>query len=136
MRLTYYSSMKKKFRKIRMIFDVENSLWKSNFLTLRRAGKAMQSIPGCLWSGRMANFVSTFEKWGHRRCHFRPSRHYSACFYVSNSQTLLCAIFQLQPTHLHITYYISHYTCKSFFDLTCIKSVQVMIRLHIFLITV
>ena len=29
-------------------------------------------------------------------------------------------------------YYISHYTCKSFFDLTCIKSVQVMIRLHIF----
>ena len=25
-RLTYYSSMKKKFRKIRMIFDIENSL--------------------------------------------------------------------------------------------------------------
>ena len=30
-RLTYYSSMKKKIRKIRMIFDIENSLWKSNF---------------------------------------------------------------------------------------------------------
>ena len=44
-RLTYYSSMKKKFRKIRMIFDIENSLWKSNFRTLRRAGKARQSIP-------------------------------------------------------------------------------------------
>ena len=47
-RLTYYSSMKKKFRKIRMIFDIENSLWKSNFRTLRRAGKARQSIPGRL----------------------------------------------------------------------------------------
>ena len=33
------------FRKIRMIFDIENSLWKSNFCTLRRAGKARQSIP-------------------------------------------------------------------------------------------
>ena len=44
-RLTYYSSMKKKIRKIRMIFDIENSLWKSNFCTLRRAGKARQSIP-------------------------------------------------------------------------------------------
>ena len=47
-RLTYYSSMKKKIRKIRMIFDIENSLWKSNFRTLRRAGKARQSIPGRL----------------------------------------------------------------------------------------
>ena len=28
-RLTYYSSMKKKLREIRMIFDVENLLWKS-----------------------------------------------------------------------------------------------------------
>ena len=44
-RLTYYSSMKKKFRKIRMIFDIENSLWKSNFRTLPGAGKARQSIP-------------------------------------------------------------------------------------------
>ena len=25
-----------------MIFDIENSLWKSNFRTLRRAGKASQ----------------------------------------------------------------------------------------------
>ena len=41
-RLTYYSSMKKNFRKIRMIFDLENSLWKSNFRTLLRAGKASQ----------------------------------------------------------------------------------------------
>ena len=24
----------------------------------------------------MANFVSPFEKWGRRRCHFRPSWHY------------------------------------------------------------
>ena len=39
---------KKKFRKIRMIFDIENSLWKSNFHTLRRAGKATQSIQGRL----------------------------------------------------------------------------------------
>ena len=27
--LNWYSSMKKKFRKIRIIFDIENSLWKS-----------------------------------------------------------------------------------------------------------
>ena len=39
-RLTYYSSMKKKFRKIWMIFDIENSLWKSIFFTLGQAGKA------------------------------------------------------------------------------------------------
>ena len=38
----------KKIRKIRMIFDIENSLRKSNFRTLRRAGKARQSIPGRL----------------------------------------------------------------------------------------
>ena len=47
-RITYYFSMKKKFRKIQVIFDIENSLWKSNFHTLRRAGKARQSIPGRL----------------------------------------------------------------------------------------
>ena len=32
-RLTYYSSMKKKIRKVRMIFDIENSLWKSKIGT-------------------------------------------------------------------------------------------------------
>ena len=31
--LKWYSSMKKKIRKIRMIFDIENWLWKSNFGT-------------------------------------------------------------------------------------------------------
>ena len=31
--LNSYSSMKKKFRKIPMIFDIENWLWKSNFGT-------------------------------------------------------------------------------------------------------
>ena len=46
--LEYHSSMKKKIRKIRIIFDIENSFWKSNFCTLCRAGKARQSIPGCL----------------------------------------------------------------------------------------
>ena len=46
--LNLYSSMKKKLRRIRMIFDIENWLWKSIFLTLRQAGKARQSIPGCL----------------------------------------------------------------------------------------
>ena len=35
----------KKIRKIQIIFDIENSLWKSNFHTLRWAGKARQSIP-------------------------------------------------------------------------------------------
>ena len=74
--LNWYSSMKFFFRKIQMIFDIENSLWKSNFRTLRRAGKARQSIPGRLKSGRMANFESCFEKWGRRRCRFRPSWHY------------------------------------------------------------
>jgi hypothetical protein len=29
--LNWYSSMEKKLRKIRMIFDIENWLWKSNF---------------------------------------------------------------------------------------------------------
>ena len=28
----------------------------------------------------MANFVSRFEKWGRRRCRFRPPWHYLACF--------------------------------------------------------
>ena len=42
-RLNWYSSMIF-FRKIRMIFDIENSLWKSNFCTLRRGPKARQSI--------------------------------------------------------------------------------------------
>ena len=31
--LNWYSSMKKKMRKIWMIFDIENWLWKSNFVT-------------------------------------------------------------------------------------------------------
>ena len=38
----------KKIKKIGMIFDIDNSLWKSNFRTLWRAGKARQSIPGRL----------------------------------------------------------------------------------------
>ena len=45
---SFIFSMKKKFRKIWLIFDLENSLWKSNFHTLLRAGKARQSIPGHL----------------------------------------------------------------------------------------
>ena len=40
-----YSSMKKQLRKIWMIFDIENSLWKSNFGTSLWGGKARQSIP-------------------------------------------------------------------------------------------
>ena len=54
----------KKIRKIWMIFDIENSLWKSNFCTLRQAGTARQSIQGRLQSGRMANFVKPFWKIG------------------------------------------------------------------------
>ena len=46
-----------------MIFDIENSLWMSNFCTLQLADKARQSITGCLQSRRMANFVKPFEKW-------------------------------------------------------------------------
>ena len=34
--LNWYSSMKKKFRKIRMIFDIENWLWKSDLGTFWR----------------------------------------------------------------------------------------------------
>ena len=30
--------------------------------------------------GRMANFVSPFEKWGRRRCRFQPSWPYLWCF--------------------------------------------------------
>ena len=68
---------------VHMIFDIENSLWKSNFCTLRWACKARQRIPRCLWSGRMANFVSPSEKRGRRRCHFWPSWHYLQKFLVS-----------------------------------------------------
>ena len=46
-----------------MIFDIENSLWKSNFSTLERAGKARKSNTGCLESRIMANFVRPFENW-------------------------------------------------------------------------
>ena len=35
--------MKKIIRKIQIFFDIENSLWKSNFRTLRQAGKASQN---------------------------------------------------------------------------------------------
>ena len=49
--LISYSSMKKKFGMIRMIFDTENLLWKSNFCTLHQAGKARQSIPGRVSNG-------------------------------------------------------------------------------------
>ena len=52
----------KKIRKIRMIFDIENPLWKSNFGTSRWGGKPRQSILGCLKLGRMADFVRPFEK--------------------------------------------------------------------------
>ena len=38
----------KKIRKIQIIFDIKNSLWKSNFSILQRAGKARQSILGRL----------------------------------------------------------------------------------------
>ena len=38
----------KRLRKIAVIFDIENWLWKSTFCTLRQAGKARQSIPGRL----------------------------------------------------------------------------------------
>ena len=55
------------------IFDLKNSLRKSNFRTLRQAGKARQSIPVRLLSGKMANFVSSFEKWGRRRRRFLPT---------------------------------------------------------------
>ena len=40
--LKSYSLTETKFRKIQMIFDIENSLWKSHFRTLRWAGKASQ----------------------------------------------------------------------------------------------
>ena len=61
-----------------MIFDVENSLWKSNFSTLRRAGKARH--PRTL----MANFVRPFEKLGCRRCRFRSYWLYVSRMPISN----------------------------------------------------
>ena len=42
--LNWYSSMKKKFRKIRIIFDIENSLWKSKFVSFWQGRKTRHSI--------------------------------------------------------------------------------------------
>ena len=46
-----------------MIFDIENSLWTSNFCTLRRAVEARQSIPGRLWSGGWLILYDCLKNW-------------------------------------------------------------------------
>ena len=50
-----YSAMKK-IRKIQIIFEKENSLWKSNFSSLQWGGKARQSIPG--EDGKLKNWLA------------------------------------------------------------------------------
>ena len=52
----------KKLRKTQMIFDIENSFWKSNFGTLQRAGKARQSIPGCFSASSRSAKIG-LSKW-------------------------------------------------------------------------
>ena len=42
-----------------MIFDIENLLWKSNFRTLQRGGKASWDA----YTLRMANFARPLKNW-------------------------------------------------------------------------
>ena len=66
----------KKFRKIRMIFDIENSIWKSNFSTFWWGRKGRRSIQGYLYLERMTDFVRSFEWIGRRKFIVQPSRLY------------------------------------------------------------
>ena len=70
-RLTYYSSMKKKIQ--RDLDDFRQFTLKVQFLYIAPSWQSLAEHPSTLKSGRMANFVSPFEKWGPRRCHSRPS---------------------------------------------------------------
>ena len=83
MPLNWYSSMKKKLRKIRIIFDIENWLWKSeigNFRSLDLGGKKIFGFKKCvqflwkqkctlknyfvqLWTSNTFQFSPNFSSW-------------------------------------------------------------------------
>ena len=51
----------------------KNGLLKFIFCELWQGCQVRQSIRGCLYLGRMTNFVRSFEWLGRRRCRFQPS---------------------------------------------------------------
>ena len=65
MPLNWYSSMKKKFRKIRTIFDIENWLWKSEI--------------GIFWSLNLERTLIYQKKFFMKKCYF-----------LSNKATIWC----------------------------------------------
>ena len=73
--LNWYSSMKKKLRKIWMIFDIENWLWKSNFgtfwhLSITSILKFNHFLWVCWFLGKnLSNFVSPVGKLHNPYCH-------------------------------------------------------------------
>ena len=73
--LNWYSSMKKKMRKIRMIFYIENWLWKSNFgtfwqLALIQNSKFNNFLWVCWFLGKNhSNFVPPAWKLHNPYCH-------------------------------------------------------------------
>ena len=73
--LNWYSLMKKKLRKIRIIFDIENWLWKSNFLnfwhlpyTISQNSRITFDYSWFL-AKNLSNFVSLPWKLHNRYCH-------------------------------------------------------------------
>ena len=89
----------------------------------------------------MANFVSPFEKWGRRRCRFRPSWPYCTALFGS-----ACLLFfrKKSPLHifsiLHVYWYIiifdkikwMHYGCIKGCLLTYLQSVTKIYLLTFF----
>ena len=70
-----YSSMKKKFRKIQMIFNIENWIWKSNFGTFLTAchysnSRNLLILFDYCWflAQNLSNFASLSRKLHNRHC--------------------------------------------------------------------
>ena len=93
----------------------ENSLWKSNFCTLRQSGKAKQSILGCLYSRRMANFTRAFQKLDCRRCPFRERFVYGGRALAQPSFVFQSTLFKpwgkIEPTTLLLA--LTHLNLKT-----------------------
>ena len=66
--LNWYSSMKKKLRTIRMIFDIENWLWKSNCGTFWQLA-INPKLKFWFLGKNLSDFVSPVWKLHNRYCH-------------------------------------------------------------------
>ena len=122
MLLNWYSSIRK-LRKVSMIFDIENWLWKSNFGTfspLYQFSKFKYFLWVCWFSGKNAfNFVSPLWKLDNMYCHIVDKvsflREYVVWFYP-NIELLISSNypvkFKIIPTNakLHI---LKIYVCIS-----------------------